>query len=83
MEKWCIKPENEEQLIIICKWFDENYSHYEPGFYQDLDQINYYLTYGMGKGNVYYSTPQNRKLTWFEFNNEILNKNVEPVYDIY
>jgi len=43
MEKWCIKPENKEQLIIIGKWFDENCSEYKPGFYQDLKCINCYF----------------------------------------
>ena len=83
MKKWCIKSENKKQAFIIGKWFDENWSYHKDSFYQDGKLLDYYYIFGIKPGYVYYSKPQCRELTFIEFENEILNKNVEPVYDIY
>ena len=83
MEKWCIKAENKNQAFIIGKWFDENWSYDKNSFYQDNKLTDYYHVCGRKPGDVYYTSPQGRELTFIEFENEILNKNVEPVYDIY
>ena len=84
MKKWCIKPENEKQAFIIGKWFDENNgSSKDDKFYQEKPKTNMFYVYGCGPGNVWFFNTGGRKLTFQEFENEILGKNVEPVYDIY
>ncbi len=86
MEKWCIKPKDKEQYIIISKWFDENWGcsgKIGYKFYQNYGFDGSYLVYGIAPGNVLFSKPQGIKLTFEQFQTQILNKSIEPNYEIY
>lgn len=84
MEKWCVKPGNKEEAFIVGKWFDENWNDIPNSkLYQTDPPLNYYYIYGIRPGDVYYSNPRGTILSFNEFQKQILNKNIEPNYEIY
>jgi len=81
---WCVKPENKEQGVIVGKWFDENWGEKNiPKLYQIQPLLKHYYVYGIRPGDVYYTQPKGKAISFSDFTRLVLNKIIEPTYEIY
>lgn len=75
-DKWCIKPKDKEEALVISKWFDENYSTSDNNFYESTCKVDSYYTNGFHKGKAYsIDKPSNiKEITYGQFKKHVLKE---------